>query len=103
MCFRNSVAYSCPGLHVLLNPDEPFTLCKLAQHHPIQRQCGNIVDKCEVSDGWCIHCWMREHASKTKKGDDGKRVWNDNWRGGTEWSGYGGDNGKDIWRDDVPQ
>ena len=103
MCFRNYVEYSCPNQHILLSSMNPFTLCELAQHHPIQRQCSSIVDGFQPSGEWCIDCWMREHSSKLKQGDVGKKLWNDRWPGGAKWSGYAGDTGRDIRRDDVPQ
>ena len=88
-------------MHVLLNSIHPFTLCVLAQRYPIPRQCGNIVDVGEKSDDWCIDCWMREHVGRDE--GKGKRVWNDRWRGGKMWPGYGGERGTDAWRDDMPQ
>jgi hypothetical protein len=103
MCFRNYIEYACPGMHTLLNSLHPFTLCELARHYPIPHQCATIVDVCESSDEWCIDCWVREHDGKPKKGEDGKRIWNDRWPGGAKWSGYTGDSGRNFWRDDVPQ
>ena len=103
MCFRNYIEYSCPSLHTLINSVHPFTLCELAQHYPIPHQCAVVIDISEVSDEWCIDCWMREHDGKPKEGEDRRRVWNDRWPGGAQWSGYTGDNGRSIWRDDLPQ
>lgn len=102
MCFRNYIEYSCPGLHILLNSMHPFTLCELAENHTIPRSCGTIIDLGEKSNDWCSDCWMREHNG-IKNSREGKKVWDDRWRGGAKWSGYGGEVGRDVWTDDTPQ
>jgi hypothetical protein len=46
---------------------------------------------------------MQEHKGKSREGDEGKKVWDDRWPGGEQWSGYAGEKGRKIKRDDVPQ
>jgi hypothetical protein len=103
MYVRNYIKYSCPEKHAFLSFTCPITLCRLAQHYPIQRPCNRRVDDIQPSDEWCIDCRMREQQSKRKEGVKGKKTWHDALPGGAKWSGYAGENGKDTGRDEIPQ
>jgi hypothetical protein len=102
MCFRNGIQYACPSYHVLLNTIEPFTLCVLAQHCPISRQCVDIVDRYEKSDDWCADCYMYEN-----RGEHVMRESQIPWSSRLLSANMRLKKGKairtDSWRDDVPQ
>jgi hypothetical protein len=100
MCFRNGIQYAC--YHTLFNTVEPFTLCVLAQHYPIPRQCASIVNRFEKSKEWCMDCWMKDYdenevvresqAAFATRNESGKKL---------------PKKGHHVrvcsWRDDVPQ
>jgi hypothetical protein len=102
MCFRNGIEYACPGHHILLNTVEPFTLCVLAQRHPIPRQCATTVNRSEKSEEWCIDCWMKDHgveeALRESRGVTGSKYAGKRKRLRKESNVR-----EDSWRDDLPQ
>jgi hypothetical protein len=102
MCFRNGIQYACPGYHTLFNTVEPFTLCVLAHYYPIPRQCASIVNRFEVSEEWCIDCWMKTYGVKEALRESQGAFASRN-ESGKKWPRKGHDVRVDNWRDDVPQ
>jgi hypothetical protein len=102
MCFRNGIQYTCPSHHVLLNTIEPFTLCILAQHYPIPRQCANIVDRYEKSEDWCAGCHIDEYRGEEIL-HESQRHWSSRLLSGKKRLSKGNEIRIDSWRDDVPQ
>jgi hypothetical protein len=102
MCFRKGIKYACPDHHTLLNTVEPFTLCVLAQHYPIPRQCASIVNRFENSEEWCIDCWMKDYGMREALRES-QRVFASRNESGKNRPRKGHHVRGDSWRDDVPQ